>query len=424
VRCLPIPIRSPLQGLAFMSIREAIDTITGYFYQFDKTILELLQQDSSDALVCIEGIEDIDIVTADETSAIQCKYYAKTEYNHSVIKKPITLMLRHFAENRRSDVKYHLYGHYESGHEKLRTLSCASLKSNFLTYSKTEKDNDGTKQKVTHCIHEELNLTDKDLEEFLEILTIDIHAPSIESQYKIIIENIAEILNVSASEAEFYHYNSALKVIKKLSMEQSRDKRYLTKGEFLRLIAVKDEVFDAWFIKRKGRDTYIKSVKKEYLSSDLNMEAFNRFFLIDCSSHEKLPDLKEAILLLANKWSKISKRQTPCFCPSIYLNGLEPDKLVELKNQIYSSGIVFKDAYPFKGSKLSSKHFNSAPSLENKVKFKFIDTIEDLEILIREADSTVELYQFYKERVYFTNDKNKHIKIKIEDISYVKDLTK
>lgn len=407
-----------------MSTREAIDTITGYFYQFDKTILELLQQEQSDALVCIEGIEDIDIVTADETSAIQCKYYAKTEYNHSVIKKPIILMLRHFADNRNSDVKYHLYGHYESGHEKLHSLSCASLKSNFLTYSKTEKVDGGKKQKVTHCIHEELNLTDNDLEEFLDILTLDIHAPSIENQYKLIIEKIAKTLNVSESEAEFYHYNSALKVIQKLSMEQNRDKRYLSKREFLKLISVKDEVFDAWFIKRKGRSTYIKSVKKEYLSSGLNMEAFSRFFLIDCSSHENLADLKEAILLLANKWAKISKRQRPCFCPSIYLNGLEPEEQIELKNQIYSSGVIFKDAYPFKGSKLSSKHFNLAPSLENKVKFKFVDSIEDLEALIKEADSTVEIYQFYKDGIYFSNDQNKHIKIKVEDISYVKDLTK
>jgi hypothetical protein len=74
-----------------MSNREAIDTITGYFYQFDKSILELLKQDDK-ASICIEGIEDIDVVSADETSAIQCKYYAKTEYNHSVIKKPITVV--------------------------------------------------------------------------------------------------------------------------------------------------------------------------------------------------------------------------------------------------------------------------------------------------------------------------------------------
>ena len=87
-----------------MSNREATDTITGYFYQFDKTILELLNQDDENISVCIEGIEDIDVVTAGETSAIQCKYYAKTEYNHSVIKKPIILMLKHYASNKQNSI--------------------------------------------------------------------------------------------------------------------------------------------------------------------------------------------------------------------------------------------------------------------------------------------------------------------------------
>lgn len=119
-----------------MSNREATDTITGYFYQFDKTILEILQQQDTDALVCVEGIEDIDVRSIDEIRAIQCKYYAKTEYNHSVIKKPVTLMLHHFAANRSSGVKYYLYGHYESGQEKLTVLSCETLKKNFLTYQK------------------------------------------------------------------------------------------------------------------------------------------------------------------------------------------------------------------------------------------------------------------------------------------------
>jgi hypothetical protein len=407
-----------------MSTREAIDTITGYFYQFDKTILELLQQDKSNVSVCVEGIEDIDVVTANETSAIQCKYYAKTEYNHSVIKKPVVLMLRHFAANRNSDVKYHLYGHFKSGQEKLPTLSGAFFKSNFLTYSKTEKDANDNKQKTTYYIHDELCLTDDDLDEFLNVLRIDIRAPSFEDQYQNIIDHIKIILNVSSSEAELYHYNSALKIIKNLSMEQNRSNRYITKSDFLKHIAVKDEVFDAWFIKRKGREQYIRSVKKEYLSNGLNMEPFNRFFLIDCNYDVSLPELKEVILLLVKKWTKVSERRKPNFCPSIYLNSLESVKLIELKNKIYSEGIVFLDPYPFKGSTFSSQHFYTAPSVENKIKFKLIDSISDLEALIEKTASTVEIYQFYSEQLYFNNDQNKHIKIKIEDISYIRDLIK
>ena len=407
-----------------MSTREATDAITGYFYQFDKTILEILQQENLGVSVCIEGIEDVDIVTPDTTTAIQCKYYAKTEYNHSVIKKPITLMLQHFATNRSKNVKYYLYGHYKSGHEKLTTLSCKILKDNFLTYTKTEKDDKGNKQLSTYYIYDELGLTDKDLEEFLNVLTLNIHAPSIEEQYQAIIQLIKILLNVSPLEAEFYHYNSALKVIKDLSIEQNRDSRHITKSDFLNRIAVKDEIFDAWFIKRRGRDQYIRFVKKEYLSSGLNMEPFDRFFLIDCNCHDSLLELKEVILLLASKWAKLSKRQKPNFCPSIYLHGLDSKKLIELKNNIYSEGIIFLDPYPFRNSEFSPQHFHTAPSIENKVKFKFIDSVPDLNALLDTSTSTVEIYQFYKNKTYFYNDQNKHVKIKIEDINYIKDLTK
>jgi len=407
-----------------MSNREAIDTITGYFYQFDKSILELLKQDDDKASICIEGIEDIDVISADETSAIQCKYYAKTEYNHSVIKKPITLMLRHFAENKSNGIKYHLYGHYKSGHEKLTNLTLESLKTNFLTYRKTEKDEQDKKVNVMHLVHEELNLTDEDLNLFLGLLTVDIHAPSFEDQYKNIINAIKLNLKVSEIEAEFYHYNSALKLVKNLSIKQTRKERTTTKTDFINKIEIKDEIFDSWFIRRKGRDKYIQKVKKQHLSSGLNMEAFDRFFLIDCCGSNSLSDIKNSIFLLAKKWSKLSSRQNPTFCPSIYVHNLSLENVVKLKNVMFEEGVLFLDAYPFKGSNICSTHFYTKPTSENKIKFRFIDSLDDLNLLVDHASRTVEIYQFYKDNVFFECNKFKHVKIKVEEISYIKDLAK
>ncbi len=407
-----------------MSNREAIDTITGYFYQFDKSILELLKQDDDKASICIEGIEDIDVVSADETSAIQCKYYAKTEYNHSVIKKPITLMLRHFAENKNGGIKYHLYGHYKSGHEKLSSLTVESLKTNFLTYRKTEKNDQDEKVSVTYFVHEELNLSDVDLNLFLGLLTVDIHAPSFEDQYQDIINAIKLNLSVSEVEAEQYHYNSALKLVKNLSIKQTRKERTTTKTDFINKIKIKDEIFDSWFIRRKGRDKYIQNVKKQHLSSGLNMEAFDRFFLIDCCASNSLSDIKDSIFLLAKKWSKISPRQNPSFCPSIYVHNLTLEDVVKLKNIIFTEGVLFLDAYPFKGSNMYSTHFYSKPTRENKIMFRFVDSLDDLNLLVDDASRTVEIYQFYKDSVFFECDKFKHVKIKVEEISYIKDLAK
>lgn len=407
-----------------MSNREAIDTITGYFYQFDKSILELLKKDNDNASVYIEGIEDIDVISADETSAIQCKYYAKTEYNHSVIKKPIIFMLKHFAKSKSSNIKYYLYGHYKSGHEKSVKITVDSLKKDFLTYKKTEKDREGNSTQITHYVHEELNLNDDFLNLFLGVLIIDIHAPSFEDQYQEVINLIKSNLKVSEDEAESYHYNSALKLIRNLSIKQDIKERAITKSEFISKIKIKDEIFDSWFINRKGRDKYIQYIKRRHLTSGLNMEAFDRFFLIDCKSYKHESDIKDAIFLLAKKWSKISSRQKLRFCPSIYIHNLSPESIINLKNSIFTEGVVFIDAYPFKGSKLYPNHFYTEPTKENKIKFRFVDTKDDLIPLINHATRSVEVYQFYKDKIFFEHDKVRHLKIKIEDISYIKDLAK
>ncbi len=54
--------------------RDATDTIIGYYYQFDYTILQLLELQNEDDAVTIEGIEDVDILTTDSMEAVQCKY--------------------------------------------------------------------------------------------------------------------------------------------------------------------------------------------------------------------------------------------------------------------------------------------------------------------------------------------------------------
>ena len=98
-------------------VRTAIDTIRGYYYQFDLYALQLLESDNEE--ITLEGIEDIDICKATETTAIQCKYYEGTTYNHSVIAGPVRLMLNHFAKHMASSFCYKLYGFYKNGQEKL-----------------------------------------------------------------------------------------------------------------------------------------------------------------------------------------------------------------------------------------------------------------------------------------------------------------
>ena len=150
--------------------RTAIDTITGYYYQFDYYILQLLNCSGNDE-VCIEAIEDVDIRIADETTAVQCKYYK-------------------------------LYGHFKSGQSKLnQPISLIFLKEKFLTY---------TKNGVKHEHHKDLNLSDSELSQFLKHLTININAVEFSAQKRSITTKLKELFRCSEFEAEYYYYNNAL----------------------------------------------------------------------------------------------------------------------------------------------------------------------------------------------------------------------
>jgi len=63
-------------------------------------------------------------------------------------------MLQHYANNKKFIGKYHLYGHYKAGQDKLKIpISIEILKDKFLTY---------TKNIIKYKEHETLGLSDTD----------------------------------------------------------------------------------------------------------------------------------------------------------------------------------------------------------------------------------------------------------------------
>ena len=209
-----------------MRNRSAIDTIKGYFYQFDYTINKILNLPKDSDEIIVEGIEDIDINTSTEETAIQCKYYAKTEYNHSVIAKPIRLMLSHFKNGKTPKINYLLYGHYKAGQNKLSLpITVKFLKDNFLTY---------TSSRVKHEHHIELGLSDADLQEFIDLLTIDINAKEYQLQLTDIISSLSTNFSCDTFDSEYYFYNNALNEIRKIAIEDNIVNRRISKKKLFK----------------------------------------------------------------------------------------------------------------------------------------------------------------------------------------------
>ena len=396
--------------------RSANATIAGYIYQFDYTIKCLLALSDENDYVDIENIEDIDIHSATEDAAIQCKYYAGTEYNHSIIAKPICFMLKHFSEVKNGtaqSINYKLYGFYQSGQDKLpRLITVNFLKSHFLTY---------TEKSVQYKWHEKLGLTDSELEEFLSFLSIDIHAEEDSVQLKKIISDLQAKFGCDDFEAEHYYYNGALKIISHAAKQNDSSLRRITKKEFLEQIDKKEILFNKWFLKYKGEKIYYTALRKQYFSP-INIS--ERFFLIDVADSFNKAELKDLLLTISRKWSKLSKFEPNPFCPYIYINNLNESDLIELKLELQNDNINFIDGYPFKGSAFTETAINKEANITNQIKLKLIDTLSNLDLTLQSHTKTKDIYQFYLNGSFWEphNTFTKHTKIQVKDIISIKEI--
>lgn len=107
--------------------RSADYTIQGFIYQFNKTLLEILNS-NDDAEIVVEGIiEDIEIRDT-ELTAIQCKYHeSKDTFVLSAIYKPVLQMMKYFNENNDIDIKYRLYAYFPNEATTERRLTTVEI---------------------------------------------------------------------------------------------------------------------------------------------------------------------------------------------------------------------------------------------------------------------------------------------------------
>lgn len=403
-----------------MTDRSAVDTIRGYFYQFDYSILKVLQLSNHDESIAVECIEDVDIRTATEVTAVQCKYYAGTEYNHSVIKPAVIFMLSHFKKIRddgRPLVKYSLRGHYSSGQHKLvMPIDVAFLKQHFLTYSA---------KKVERRHHDELGLSDADLTAFLSLLDIDVNAASFEAQFAQVIGELQTAYGCTPFEAEYFYYNNALAVTRELSIQSLPTNRTITKRAFLERSDTSSVLFNEWFVRKKGEKAHFAALRKQYFTG-LNLSPFERFFLIEVDPATLVrSDLKDVLHILSKKWSKTTKRDgSSSFCPYVYVHGLPNGELVALKKDLATEGFGFIDGYDFLDADFNVKSIAKSATHDNGIKLKVLNSIADLEATVGAVTKTREVYQFHLGKSYFDPAIKavKHVRIQLQKLTDIKSI--
>lgn len=334
-----------------MSKRSAEHTIAGYYYQFDKTILEILNKDEPTALVKVEGIEDIDIENMDgESTFIQCKYHSTASYIPSKIKEPIQLLLREYKkaiDAGKTDLKFVLYAHFKENQEalnqkledkKLKESELDFLKKDFLSGSKKNKEG----KKVNYSVHTDLGMSDDDLKKFIVNLEIDIDAGDIDQQGKDVIDIIkSNFNNCSNREAEYY-YNNALKIIFKLATKNSLKERQVTKGEFIKAIDTKKFLFNKWYAHLRGKKQYLEYVKWKLKKERALSSNKHKFLFIGSEflSNEEEVSFEVLTKNIIDEYFKVGKSySTKSKVWTIVLDCNDED-FSKYKSKLYEKGIV------------------------------------------------------------------------------------
>jgi len=384
--------------------RSAEATIRGFIYQFDATILKILEATASYRIV-IEGIEDVDVLGDYDVQAVQCKYYEGTPLTNSVLREIVKPMLEHFKSEKRK-IKYFIYGYFKSTKE-FPLDDPTKFKSEVLAY----------KQKgVSHNVADDLDIAIPKLSKFLECLNLEYTSAFTEHQTKVK-TLLKSTLSCSEDEIDSLYYPKAMSVVERLAVQPDAEKRIITKSKFLQNINVKNALYSRWYLENEGAEKFCRKIRRQYFSH-LNVMPHERFLIIEVSDKAKLPDLKSVLIHIGNKLSTASKgkRTTDRFAPFICVRSLAGADFVKLKNDLYAEGHYFVDGYPYKDAVFHYSALVLPQTEENKIVFRLI-TEDVLDDVISRVTGTKEVFEFYHSSPMNERDDVKHIQVPVKSVN-------
>jgi len=401
-----------------MGNRSASHTIKGYLYQFDKTILEILNS-TQDKVITIEDVEDVDVESAAGRKAIQCKYLPSKIYSLAHIRDAILPMLKNMLERKAKNLKplqYRLYAYFSGKAPQMISLNLQKLKDCLM---KSKRDGPVINYQT------ELKATDADLKVFLRNFCIEI-AEDYDAHKETVFDLIRATYGCAGSEEVELYYNNALTAVSLAAADTQLTNRQTTKCQFLTKTKTKQILYSMWRLHEIGKANYCSEIRRQHFSI-INIPAYARIFIIELAESETLSAIKETVLELRRKWSSHEKSnrkpQNERYAPYILLNGIESPQLIKLKNELYQEGVKFTDAFAFVGASFNVDELNKPQTFENKLSLRFINELRLIpEVMNSLSNKTKEIYQFYRTKPIVITDDIKNIQINIKDVTYVKEI--
>lgn len=326
------------------TMRSADATISGYLYQFDLSALKILEAQTNDTPVTVEGFEDVDIFSPTGVEVIQCKYHPATTFHLRALGDAVLAMLKTYASG--YDFQYTLYVYFQDGSNPPGRLSIQDLKACL-----TEQKRTPSPKTLRHYEAYEEHLAG-----FSERLRI-IKGPSLEAQRTALQSALQQALSCSEQDVEDLHYSRCLCQIIELARRRQIRERAITREQFIEAVERKRVLFDRWQREFLGRERILKGQSRHIRRTGIWHPTRN------CLVVAKVDDVSRWATIL----TELASRMTPGGSnlinhqPVTVALGGEDHAIRAVKIALIEHGIAINDGY--EELEFTPELFDAAPVL-------------------------------------------------------------
>lgn len=304
--------------------------IKGFLYQFNKTLLEILNS-QEDSIITVEGIvEDVEIVTSAMMTAIQCKYHEANEsFTPSTIFKPLLQMMDHFHANGGANIRYILFAHYPNV-SGVTQPNVGKVELQAALDSKN-KDFEAHVARLRGTVN---------LDAFLARFSMEFGATFDDLVTQV---NTALRMNgIPDGDIDTLAYPNALNMIAGLSVRHDPTERAITKRQFLEALkSIRKTAISRWTMALRTRKQLLDARRKQ-MKTQLDKNSRLRYFVVDAKT---LNDYEEEIVLfVADYLDKYHFKTAHISTPVLCLCTSQEDYL-SVQYRLFTKGIISTDGY-------------------------------------------------------------------------------
>jgi hypothetical protein len=367
------------------NIEGGSNAIKGFLFQFDRTILEILQH--PDSIVTFEQEEDIQR----EKYYIQVKERGKSKYYPSAIRNAVEQLFDLFLEDETR--KFCLYCHFQD-RDKLRWVPSESDLNEI--FGKSNKRHG----------HEKLAL-------FCESFVVEF-SHDYEAEFQEVIQKLKSVFSPSSTEVAVMYHAVVRSYLLDLSVKQAGERKASFSDIDGVMKKVRRRVSMDGYQDLLGKERFEKALHRMYFKHKRpNIDNFERLLIIECDGEGNGIEMMQLIMQIATMY--YVKEKSPQ--PFVLLRNLDAQQLKNIKQGLIDKGFMFNDGTWFDGDKIRSEKLFAKNTEEAYGKVKFLPSEKLLAAgaFLKHFD---EIYDFYgRDPLSITGFSGRHIEISVCSIA-------